>query len=163
MFVYEKIFTELNKKKIQYVVIGGVALVLHGIVRLTADLDLVVALDKNNLKKFIDVMSKLGYKPRLPVKKEELMDERKRQEWVREKNMLVFSFINPKSSLGTVDIMVSEPIDFNQIREKSVQIKSANVKIPVASVNHLIELKKMSAREQDIADIEALKDIGKYE
>ncbi|MDN3515601.1 MAG: hypothetical protein NG747_14545 [Candidatus Brocadia sp.] len=38
---YESIFDKLNKSHIDYIVVGGVALVLHGAVRLTADLDLI--------------------------------------------------------------------------------------------------------------------------
>jgi len=42
---YQEIFDALEKKKVQYLVVGGVAVVLHGFVRATADLDLMVALD----------------------------------------------------------------------------------------------------------------------
>jgi hypothetical protein len=43
--IYEEIFRALNAKKVKYVVVGGVGLVLHGVVRLTADLDLIVRLE----------------------------------------------------------------------------------------------------------------------
>jgi hypothetical protein len=51
-------------KRCQYAVAGGVALVLYGVVRLTADLDLIVDLDRENLKRFIQAMKELGYGPR---------------------------------------------------------------------------------------------------
>ena len=57
---YQEVFSALAEKKIRYVVVGGVALVLHGVVRLTADLDLMVALDYANLGKFLAVMAELG-------------------------------------------------------------------------------------------------------
>jgi len=41
---YEELFEKLNMSGVDYVVVGGVALVLHGVVRLTADLDLMVHL-----------------------------------------------------------------------------------------------------------------------
>jgi len=53
--VYEDIFTKLNERKVNYLVVGGIALVLHGVVRLTADLDLIVKLQSDNLAKFISV------------------------------------------------------------------------------------------------------------
>lgn len=43
---YELVFRNLNKKKVRYVVIGGIAVNLHGIPRATADLDLMVDLEK---------------------------------------------------------------------------------------------------------------------
>jgi hypothetical protein len=64
---YEEMFKQLNRRHIDYTVVGGVALVMHGVVRLTADLDLMLHLDEKNLNKFIDLMSDLGYKPRIPV------------------------------------------------------------------------------------------------
>jgi len=43
--IYEEILRALNARKVNYVVVGGVALVLHGVVRMTADLDLIVRLE----------------------------------------------------------------------------------------------------------------------
>lgn len=161
--IYEKIFSELNKHKVDYIVIGGVALVLHGVVRLTADLDLVISLKENNLKKFLGVMKKLGYKPNLPLDADELIDERKRKKWQKEKNMQAFSFINLKSPLELIDIMINEPLNFEEIRQNRVLMKSGNVNIPVASIKHLIRIKSNSGREQDIADIDALRTLGRNE
>ena len=48
---YEEVFRALNKNKVRYLVVGGGAVVLHGVVRMTADLDLFVDLKENNLLK----------------------------------------------------------------------------------------------------------------
>lgn len=53
---YEAIFEKLNESHVDYIVVGGVALVLHGVVRLTADLDLMVYLESNNLSNFVNIM-----------------------------------------------------------------------------------------------------------
>ncbi|MBW1973727.1 MAG: hypothetical protein JRI44_12950, partial [Deltaproteobacteria bacterium] len=45
----EEIFEKLNKEGVKYVIVGGVALVLHGVVRLTADLDLMLEMSEENL------------------------------------------------------------------------------------------------------------------
>jgi hypothetical protein len=58
--LFEEIFRELNRRKIDYIVVGGVAVVMHGVVRLTADLDLMVHLEEKNLTKFVKVMNELG-------------------------------------------------------------------------------------------------------
>lgn len=76
---YEEIFRELNRRKIDYVVVGGVAVVMHGVVRLTADLDLMVHLEEKNLTKFVEVMNELGYKPKVPVKAESFIDPENRR------------------------------------------------------------------------------------
>lgn len=57
---YENIFKALEQRNIQYAVAGGVALVLHGVVRFTVDLDLIVDLERENLMRFILAMNELG-------------------------------------------------------------------------------------------------------
>lgn len=161
--VYEDIFRKLNERKVNYVVAGGIALVLHGVVRLTADLDLIVKLQSDNLTKFISVMQELGYKPRIPVKAEEFIDPAKREMWIREKGMRVFSFYHPGKAIVLVDIFVDEPIEYRKLEAERKWIEAGGIKIPVISIKHLIKLKEISGRVQDIADIKALKEVMKFE
>ena len=158
---YEEFFKSLNKKHIDYVVVGGVAFVLHGVVRLTADLDLMVSLDRDNIAKFVDVMDEFGYKPRIPVKAAELLDSQKRDYWLKEKNMKVFSFYHPHQAISLIDIFIYEPVDYKEMKDHSVKMKIGNLFIPVASIDDLIKMKEISARKQDKEDIKALKKIKK--
>src|SRR6185503_5262882 len=96
MMIYEDLFKELEKNKIQYLVVGGVAVVLHGFIRATMDLDLMVALDHENLSRFLPIMTAIVYKPKIPIKAIEFSDSEKREKWKKEKNMKVFSFHHPK-------------------------------------------------------------------
>jgi hypothetical protein len=161
--IYEEIFRALNAHKVKYVVVGGIALVLHGVVRLTADLDLIVRLEKENLLRFISVMHGLGYKPKMPVKAEEFIDDENRAKWRREKNMQVFSFYHPKKPLGLIDVFVEEPMPYREMDRDKEMIRVGNLKIPVISKKHLMALKRLSGRPQDIADINALKEVMKVE
>ncbi len=52
---------------VRYVVVGGLATVLHGYARLTADIDLMVDLEPEELRKSIDALAGYGMVPRLPV------------------------------------------------------------------------------------------------
>jgi len=158
---YEEIFRELNKRKIDYVVVGGVAVVMHGVVRLTADLDLMLHLDEKNLTRFVEVMNELGYRPRVPVKAESFIDPENRKSWIEEKNMRVFSFYHPKKGIMLIDIFINEPVPYNKVRKAAVKMKIGNLLIPTVSIEDLIKLKEISGRPQDIADIEALKRLGK--
>lgn len=161
--IYEEIFRTLNAKKVNYVVVGGVALVLHGVVRLTADLDLIVRLETKNLTKFISVIKELGYRPKVTVKAEEFIDNEKRETWRKEKGMQVLSFYHPKKPALLLDVFVNEPIDYETLEDEKEVIQAGSIKIPVVSKRHLIELKKISGRPQDIADINALKEVMKIE
>lgn len=48
---FERIFETLSRARVRYLVAGGVAVVLHGHPRFTADLDLILALDPPNVRK----------------------------------------------------------------------------------------------------------------
>lgn len=161
--IYEEIFRELNNRKVNYLVVGGIALVLHGVVRLTADLDLIVNMENDNLSRFVSAMKYLGYKPRVPVKAEEFIDPEKREIRKKEKGMQVFSFYDPKKSMSLVDVFVDEPIEYQKLESEKISVKAGDIQIPVVSKRHLIQLKKISGRPQDLADIKALKEVMKLD
>jgi len=154
---YEEIFRQLNRRHIDYIVVGGVALVMHGIVRLTADLDLMVYLEEKNLKKFISLMGELGYKPRMPVLADDLADSVQRTCGIQEKNMEVFSFYHYRQALSLIDVFIKEPLPYREIKSRAVQMKIGNLSVPVVSKEDLIKLKEISGRPQDMEDISALK------
>lgn len=156
---YEEVFRKLGEKKIRYAVAGGIALVLHGVVRFTADLDLIIELSAGNLTKFISVMNELGYKPKLPVKAEDFADPGTRERWVAEKGMKVFTFYHPERQINQIDIFVREPLKFDDIEKELVWIKARDVVIPVVSLTHLKMLKRIAGRAQDMADIEAIEEL----
>jgi hypothetical protein len=154
---YESVFRELNKRKVKYLVVGGVAVVLYGVVRLTIDLDLLIDLSTENISKFIGSMESLGYKPKAPVKASDLLDIEKRLEWAEKKNMVVFSFYNTKKSFELVDIFITEQVDFKKAYSEKEIIKAGGLGIPTASLALIKDLKKKSGRPQDLADLDSLK------
>ncbi len=153
---YERVFKALQEQKIRYAVAGGVALVLHGVVRFTADLDLIVDLEQENLSRFVRAMQELGYRPRNPVKAEALIDPQNRASWKRDKGMVVFSFATQASSMELVDVFIEEVLPFVEIQKELFMVTAKGISIPVLSLKHLKQLKKVSNRPQDLADIEAL-------
>jgi len=156
---FNRVFAALNKKGIKYLVAGGVAVNLHGYVRATADLDILLLMDDDNIHAFIELMKELGYKPRIPVKMEEFASAAKRQEWIDEKNMKVFSVCNPSNMLEGIDVMVGEYIRFDEAYRKRKVVHSLGVEVPVISIDDLIKLKELAGRGRDKIDISALKEI----
>jgi predicted nucleotidyltransferase len=154
---YEDVFKKLDERNIRYLVVGGFAVVFHGLVRLTVDLDLMVYLERENLLAFISAMKEIGFKPKIPINGAEFADPVKRNEWIKEKNMKVFTFCNELDDSQMVDIFIYEPIDFQEASSRGITIIRNGVKIPVVSLNDLIKLKELAGREQDIADVKALK------
>ena len=157
--LYIDIFKALNKARVGYAVAGGVAVVLHGYLRFTADLDLVIDLKKKNAEKFFVILQKLGYNPKIAVNKEEFASKTIRRRWIKEKNAVVFTFFHRKDPLMLIDVFIREPIAFSMIKKKIIRIKLRNIVIPVISLNHLIKLKKISGRPSDIMDVKNLQEI----
>jgi predicted nucleotidyltransferase len=157
---YEEIFKALNRAKVNYAVCGGLAVVLYGYTRLTADLDLVVDLGKENLMKLYDTLTRLGYKIRIPIKRKDFIQKEKLSKFAEEKNMKVISFHNLKDSFKTVDIGVNLP-GISEFLKKKKHIKVGNLAIPTISIDDLIKMKKDVARYHDLTDVENLKKIKK--
>jgi len=157
-FLYEKELRTLNTAKIDYVVCGGAAVVMFGFTRMTIDLDLIVSLEKDNLSKLYDTLLRLGYKTRVPVKKDEFIQKEILAKLAKEKNMKVLSFYDPKDSFKTIDVGVNLPNIDNILKRKKF-IKAGNFNIPIIFIDDLIKMKEDLARPKDIIDAENLKKI----
>ena len=153
---YEDVFKKLDEEEVRYVVIGGVALVLYGVVRLTVDLDLFVDMSGPNLKRFLKAMKDLGYKPKMPVKAEDFVNPEKRRRWKEEKGMQVFSFYHPTQPMKLIDVLVDEPIPYEVVNGQKRVVIAKGISISVPSIEHLKQMKRIAGRPQDLADIEAL-------
>ena len=156
---FERLLKQLNTKKIRYLVIGGVAVNLHGFNRTTGDLDILISLDSVNIKKLIELIKSLKWKPRIPVKVEEFADIKMRKAWIKKKGMKVFSVYNPKKEFEHLDIMVENRINFESAYRNKKVVSTGTTKVPIISIKDLIKLKKIAGRERDIIDIKALMQI----
>ncbi len=160
---FEKILEELSIAKIKYLLIGGVAVNLHGFPRATGDLDILISLDATNVKKFVEMIKRLQWKPRLPVALDSFRDPKMRQSWIKEKGMKVFSVYNPKKEIEHIDVMVENYIDFERSYKNKKVIPVGHIKVPVASISDLIQLKRIAGRHRDQIDIRALIELQKIQ
>ena len=154
--LYEAIFRGLHDAGVRYLIVGAVAVNLHGVPRMTADLDLMVELTDRNLRTFVDTVVGLGYRPRVPVEAAAFLDPAKRREWQESKSMVMFTWIHPARPYEEVDVFLDNPIDFGSAYANRQDVSVGDFTIPLASVMDLIAMKRMAGREQDSSDIEAL-------
>ena len=148
----------LNRFKVRYLVIGGVAGAFYGNPRFTKDLDIFADEKEENLRKLIAAFKKLGFITRIPVKPEEFLSRETRARWKKEKGMLAFTFINPKDPLENVDILVETPVSFASAFKNKKCFRVGNVRISVVSRKDLIVMKRKAGRVQDLQDIAILKE-----
>ncbi len=158
---YEDIFYEFNKERIRYLVCGGIALNLHGIPRMTADLDLMVDMEEKNLLKLLKILKGLGYKPKAPVKINDFLDINRRKLWKKKKNMVMFTLYNIKKPYQELDMFTENPLNFDEAYKRRKVIRAASLEIPTVCIEDLIEMKKRGRRKQDRTDVESLRKLKK--
>ena len=158
----EIIIKTLNHRRIRYLIAGGLAVVAHGYVRFTADLDLILDLEYENLRAAMMVFGSLGYRPRAPVELEDFVHLENRNIWAREKGMTVFSLWSPDHPATEIDLFVEEPIPFEEAYKRSMLVDVAEgIEATVIGLDDLITLKRRAGRTKDIDDIEKLTLLGK--
>lgn len=161
MPLFEPVFAALNRAEVRYVVVGGLAVVLHGHARLTGDLDLVIDLSPPEASRAMSALTGLGLQPRLPVEAREFADATVRERWVQERNLEVFSLHDPENPLLEIDLFAREPLPFDELWERAERMTLEREEVAVASIPDLIRMKETADREQDRADIEALREIAR--
>lgn len=159
--MYERDMIALSKSGARFLVIGAVAMAIHGYPHVTFDLDIIPDLDSDNLDLIIKTLKTLGYSPKVPVDPAEIKNADKREYWFREKNMKVFSFVDLKNPLNMIDLMIYSPINFGAAYKRRRKIYIKGAEIPVASVKDMLALKKAASRDKDMEDIAALEEMLK--
>jgi predicted nucleotidyltransferase len=156
MIFYEEILREFQKKKVKYVLVGGVASNLLGALRSTYDLDLLVELSDTNLGKIVKVLKKYGYRVKQPVDPMGIADKRTRTDWIENKHLKAFNFYKD-AEWKEIDLIIKSPVSFKEARKSAVCFKIGNLTLRVISIDNLIKMKKKTGRERDKLDIKELK------
>src|SRR5512140_2172405 len=153
----EAIVRSLNAAGVRYLIAGGLAVVAHGYMRFTADVDIVLAFDEDNLNEAIRALSGLGYRPRAPVDFTEFADSEKRHAWIHDRGLAVFSIFSPVHAATEIDIFVEPPFDFDRAYRKCTRLEVApGVEACFVGLDDLIEMKRSVGRPQDMDDIRHL-------
>ncbi|MEX0990608.1 MAG: hypothetical protein WD206_09990 [Actinomycetota bacterium] len=133
MGLFEPIFAALDEAGVRYVVVGGVAVVLHGHARLTADLDIAIDLAPQAARDAIDGLQRLGLRPRVPVDASDFADPEVRARWIADRDMRVLSLWDPANPMRSLNLFVENPIDFEELWIGSEVVDLDDMQIRVAS------------------------------
>lgn len=156
---FEQIFQAFQQANIQYLVVGGVAVNLYGYARMTADLELIIALEEENMERMDKLMKSLGYIPRLPVDFKDLKNAETVRKLVEDKGMKAYTFLDG-NSLFSIDILAEDSLSFSSFEQKKTIMQiDEHLSVPVVALSDLIVLKKRSGRPEDLRDIQALEDL----
>ena len=158
MIVYEEILREFARRKVKYVLVGGMALNLHGSSRNTADLDLLVEMSDENLAKIVGILKKRGYRVRQPVDPMGIADAKTRKSWIHQKHMKAFNFYKD-DEFKEVDLIIDSPVLYEQAIQKVERMVLGDLVLPVVSIDHLIKMKTKAGRDIDRMDLKQLRRI----
>lgn len=135
----------MNENKVEYLLVGGYAVAIHGFPRYTKDFDFWVNPSKQNAKKVYKTMIDFG----LEFLEFTIEDFRNKDK--------IFYFGNPPNR---VDLLTSiESLEFDEVYKARKEVIYDDVKINVISEEFLIKNKLSTGRSKDLMDAEELKKI----
>jgi hypothetical protein len=153
MFIY-RLTKALSSHKVKYAIAGGYAVALHGAVRGTVDVDLVLVVAEENFMAAERAFESIGLRPRLPVTAADVF--RYRQEYIKNRNMTAWSFVNLQNPAELVDIIITHDLKTMKIKK----VFSGGHMLPVLAIDDLIRMKSAVGRPQDWEDIKALEQLS---
>ena len=158
-----ELLQSLSDGQVQYVLVGGLAVQLHGFLRATFDIDLVLAMNDENLERFIAVAKHYDLTPNIPVPIDSLRNAQQIEQWHREKEMLAFSLREPQTGGGVVNVLVRPELSFESLMTNAVIGELFGRQVPIASIADLLAMKRVANRPKDRLDIAALEKIERGE
>lgn len=130
----------LNRHRVRYLIVGGVAANLHGSVRATKDVDLLVPRDLKNMTRLLEALSELPYGIAKKLDADEILRK-------------PFTIIGDDPR---VDVLtVASSVTFDAARPRRLVRRIKGVRVPYLSKDDLLR-SKQTGRAQDAADIERL-------
>ncbi len=142
-----EICAALNHEGAKYLVIGGIACILHGYIRATTDLDILIERTRENAERVLKALNRFGYGFAREWSAEELLER-------------------PITVIGddpAVDIFtVAWSVKYEQAIGRATSVNIQKVTVPLIGIDDLIATKR-TGRPLDAADIEALEKIRRIQ
>ena len=146
-----RVAAALEAAKVPYALVGGYAVALHGVVRGTVNIDLVLNFRLSQFEGADTALRSIGLTPRLPVTAAEIF--RFREEYVANRDLRAWSFVNAADPSEIVDVILTH--DLAGLKTKGVRVQGRTIKI--VAIDDLIRMKKAAGRPQDLEDVKALR------
>lgn len=141
-----KLIDQLNKDGVEYIVIGGFAVILFGLPRTTEDIDLFLKDDEENIKKFRDALRSLY--------DDNDINEITRQELIK---YPVIRFGTPDNFYIDIITRIGTEFNYDNI-DFTIKVVEGH-KIRLATAESLYRMKRNTLREIDNLDLRFLKEI----
>ncbi len=147
----QRIFEELDRHGVDFVLVGGLAAQTHGNTRMTNDVDVIPAPEPKNLARLADALRALEAR---------VLNEGSKDIEINASMLpraTIWQFATPH---GDIDVLHEAPgaAPFPELRKRALVIALGDTQIPVAGRDDLIRMKLARGRPIDRADVAALTD-----
>jgi hypothetical protein len=152
VFDPREILRSLTEHQVEFTVVGGLAVQVHGHMRSTRDLDVIPSTDMLNLSRLGEALADMGA---------ELLRAGRSID-VTDPHLLKRAALVPlMTRYGRLDLFHPRlthgaPGSYDKLRAKALVVRLGDMEVAVAGLDDLIRMKRAAGREQDIADIGAL-------
>jgi hypothetical protein len=142
---FGEILADLNRANVRYVLIGGIALIRHGVVRATRDVDAILAPEPENLD-------------RLRVLIAEWRATRPDGSAVPDDALAPGRTIHLATPHGELDLLAEmlPPLSFAELSSRAETRRVDGVQAPICSLADLVALKRIAGRKRDLVDLHDL-------
>lgn len=133
----------LNENSVEYLVVGGYAVAIHGYPRYTKDLDVWIELSPDNAGRILEALEKFGFGS-LDLKPDDFLEEDQ-----------IIQLGDPPNRIDILTTLTG--LTFEDCYKTKVPIEIEGVHINFIDIENLKKNKLATGRSQDLADIENLK------
>jgi hypothetical protein len=132
----------LEKHEVDYLIIGGYAVALHGFPRFTGDIDFFVAVDPENSAKLVNVFDAFGFGD-IGINRDDFMQP----------DFVIEIGREPRK----IQILTGiDGVKFADCRSRRVEIELQGMHLKFIGKEDLIRNKQASARSKDLIDVDEL-------
>ena len=135
------VFASFQRRKVKYLIIGGIAAVLHGVPRATFDLDILIEASPDNARRLLDALAEANFATATLITADELLAH----------EITIFR------DRVRIDVQTSTPgIEFEGAWQRKVSMTYQGQEFYVAAKEDVIASKRAAGRDKDLEDIRML-------
>jgi hypothetical protein len=149
-FSLSRLLRRLVQAGVDFVVVGGVAVIVHAIPRFTKDLDICYSTLPGNLDRLGSVLVELGARLRGVEADVPFVPDRR--------TLVHAQMLTLTTPDGDIDLLTDPDGSpgYAALRRNATRIDLEGVTVLVASIDDMIAMKRAAARAQDLVDLESL-------
>jgi hypothetical protein len=142
----------LGEHRVDYVVVGGVAVQAHGHIRGTQDLDIVLNPELANLSRLGEALAELGARLHGAARSVDITDP----QVLRRSGLVPLLTTHGRLDLLNIESTAGTAAAYGPLRGRALEVDLGGTQVPVAALDDLIRMKRVAGRDVDRADIRAL-------